>query len=234
MTFIDATAVDSQLVYAMGNNAQEQVTAYSHLNLYTHGAARAALKRRGVDITKPDYLRTKGWFEEVFRQLLNLGFTAKAANGGQVRQDVSSGDVDIGSLLTTVVSTYLKATALESFRQLATLLSKAPGDSGTHEFMTFWWNKASWWGDCTIVSFAFLKDELGMSSVTVVYLVLEVEFTDWHSLFVNYHHEGVMIYSAAITLDLDMHVYAANEKGISDAISSAVANHIKSEELNFD
>lgn len=231
---IDATAIDSQLVYAMTDATPKQVTAYSHLNLFAQGAARAVLKNKGVDITNTDYLQTKQWFDAVVYQLTDLGFTVKAASGGQVRQDVSSGDVDIGSLLTTIVGTYLGATELESFKQLATLLSKDPNDSGTHDFMTFWWNKASTKDGRTTVAFGPIKNDQGMASVTVVYLVLDVEFTDWHSLFVSYHHEGVLIHSAAITLDLDMEVYGRNEKAIFDAISGAVANHIKTQELSFD
>lgn len=233
-TTIDATAIDSQLVYAMTDATPEQVSAYSHLNLYAQGAARAVLKSKGVDITNTDYLQTKQWFDAVVYQLTDLGFTVKAASGGQVRQDVSSGNVDIGSLLTTIVGTYLGATELESFKQLATLLAKDPNDSGTHDFMTFWWNKASTKDGRTTVAFGPIKNDQGMASVTVVYLVLDVEFTDWHSLFVSYHHEGVMIRSAAITLDLDMEVYSNNEKAIFDAISGAVANHIKTQELSFD
>ncbi|QKZ04849.1 hypothetical protein [Pseudomonas eucalypticola] len=233
-TTTEATAIDSQLVYAMEDATPEQVTAYSHLNLYAQAAARAVLKSKGVDITKTDYLQTKDWFDAVVYQLTDLGFTVKSASGGQVRQDVSSGDVDIGSLLTTVVGTYLGAAELESFKQLATLLSKDPSDAGTHDFMTFWWNKASTKDGRTTVAFGPIKNDQGMASVTVVYLVLDVEFTDWHSLFINYHHEGVLIHSAAITLDLDMQVYAKNEAAIFDAISGAIANHIKTQELSFD
>jgi hypothetical protein len=72
-----------------------------------------------------------------------------------------------------------------------------------------------------------------MTSVTVVYLVLDVEFTDWHSLFINYHHEGVLIHSAAVTLDLDMKVYDACASRIFDAISGAVEDHIKQQKLDF-
>ena len=230
---IDAAAIDSQLVYAMTDATPEQVTAYSHLNLFAQAAARNDIAKTGVNVHKSDYLTTKAWYDAVIYQLTHLGFTVKAASGGEVRQDVSSGDVDIGSFLTTIVGTYLGATELEGFKQLAKLLSKDPNDAGTKDFMTFWWNSASTHDSRTTIAFGPIKNDQGMTSVTVVYLVLDVEFTDWHSLFINYHHEGVLIHSAAVTLDLDMKVYDACASRIFDAISGAVEDHIKQQKLDF-
>ncbi|OWQ45759.1 hypothetical protein CDL60_18010 [Roseateles noduli] len=230
---IDATAIDSQLTYVMKDATPEQVEAYAMLNLYAQGAARSDLADAGVDITKTDYLNTKQWFDAIITQMQDLGFTAKNASGGDVKQETHSGTVNLGEILTTIVGTYLGVAELESFKNLANLLSKDPNDVGTHDFLSFWWNHAETHDSRTTVAFGPIKNDQGLAAVTCVYLVLDVDFKDWQSLFVSYHSESLVIHSFAITLDLDLEAYRMVEDDVKEAVGEQMHNHIKHQKLKF-
>lgn len=230
---LTATAVDSQLNYATTDVPMEMVNANAYLTLFAQAAARAVLKEQGVDITNTDYLTTKGWFDQVVTQLMDLGFQAKLATTGGVQQNTYSGQIDLGGIINSLLSAYLGAAELTEFEALAKMLSSDPDDTQTTGFLDFWWSAASSDTKRTNVAFGPIKVDQGQVSVTAVFFSIDVAFQDWRSLFVSFHHEGVNIISSAIQLDLDMDVWAQRKGDITAAVQSAIANHVRTTTLNF-
>jgi hypothetical protein len=232
-TSLQATAIDSQLAYAAPEVPIDMVNANAYTTLYSQAAARAVLKSQGVDITKTDYLTTKGWYDAVVTEMLNLGFAAEVATTGGVQQNTYSGEIEIGKIVTSLISAYLGAAEVAEFEALANMLSSDPDDTATKDFLTFWWDAASSETKRTNLAFGPLTVDQGEASITAVYFTIDVAFQDWRSLFVSFHHESLNIWSSAIKLNLNMDVYASVKDDITSAVQGAIKKHIKQTTLNF-
>lgn len=160
-------------------------------------------------------------------------FAAKSATTGGISQNTYSGTIDVGEILNSLLSTYFGPTEMAGYEALAQLMSSDPGDDGTKDFLTFWWNAASSDTKRTNLAFGPLKVDQGQASVTLVYLSMDIAFQDWRSMFVSFHHEGVNVTSSAITLDLDMNVWESVSQNITDQKKSQITKHIASTTLNF-
>jgi hypothetical protein len=228
-----ATAVDSQLNYAATAVPMEMVNANAYLTLFAQAAARAVLKSQGVDITNTDYLTTKGWFDQVVTQLMDLGFVAKLATTGGLQENTYSGQINLGEIINTLLSAYLGAAELTEFQALANMLNSDPDNTQTTGFLDFWWSAASSDTKRTNIAFGPVVVDQGQASVMAVFFSIDVAFQDWRSLFVSFHHEGVNIISSAIQLDLNMDVWAQRKADVTTAVQAAIAKHVRTTTLNF-
>jgi hypothetical protein len=232
-TAVNATAIDSQMNYANTNVDPALSQAVANTTLFAQAAARAELKKQGVDIKKSDYLRTKKWYDEVIGQMLDLGFEAYSASGGEVKRSTHSGEINLKDIITDIVSAYIAGPELSAFENLAKLLTSDPNDVGVKGFLDFWWESASSYTQNSSVAWGPVTNAQGSPSVTCVYMNINVAFTDWRSLFVSFHSENVEIASSAITLNLNMDVYKMVGPDIISDLGDNIAKHIKHQELDF-
>jgi len=232
-TAVNATAIDSQMNYANTDVDPTLSQAVANTTLFAQAAARSVLKSNGVDLSNADYLRTKQWYDEVIAQMLDLGFEAHSASGGNVNKSSHSGEINLKDIVTDIVSAYIAGPELTAFENLANLLTKDPDDTAVGNFLDFWWSAASSHTKNSSVAWGPITSDQGSASVTCVYMNIDVAFTDWRSLFVSFHSENVEIASSAITLNLDMEVYAGRKTDILTALGDNIAKHIKHQKLDF-
>jgi hypothetical protein len=232
-TAVNATAIDSQMNYALTDVSSTFTQAVANTTLFAQAAARAVLKGNGVDINKSDYLKTKEWYDEVIAQLADLGFIAHSASGGNVNKQSHSGEIKLKEIVTAIVSAYIAGPELTAFENLANLLTSDPNNSGVTGFLDFWWSAASSHTQNASVAWGPVKNDQGSASVTCVYMNIDVAFTDWRSLFVSFHSENVEIASSAVTLNLNMETYDRVKGDITNALGDNIAKHVKNQKLNF-
>ena len=232
-TSTNATAIDSQMTYAAPDILAKYTDPVANITLYSQAAARSVLKSKGVDLSNSDYLKSKQWYDEVVAQMLNLGFIAKVATEGTVKENTYKGEIKLKDIVTELLSAYLGGAELSTFEAIANLIASDPDDTAITGFLDFWWSAASYHSNNSSIAWGPVSIDQGKSQTTAVYLNIDVSFQDWRSLFVSFHHEQITVTSSAITLDLDMVVYEAVEADILKALKEQIEKHIKHQKLDF-
>ncbi|MFD0772450.1 hypothetical protein ACFQZ2_00775 [Streptomonospora algeriensis] len=171
MATVNLTAVDHTLAFSSSDIPSEHVEAFD----YTLAWAQAVARTYNPDPSSQVY------FDTMKTELSRVGWNVLDAGSDTI--DIVQDRIEPKSIIFSMLSPYLRA---EQQSQLNGVLeAMRQPNAGVHDFLTFWWNKASVHQGKTEMMIGPLYDYLNQPSTVLLHYSFNFEADDWRSLFVE-------------------------------------------------
>lgn len=213
------TAVDSAIAYTDGTVPQDLIDAWSYTTAFAQAAARAV----NLDASSLTYFNT------MTTELQELGWNVTEA--GKLDLQQAAEKISPAAIVSSVLNPYLSA---QQQQELAGILNAIQQpDTGVHNFLDFFWNKASTTAGKTNMAMGPLTVVNNSSNITMIYYGFDYNATDWRSLFVEHDSASLGVQAYNLEMNLNLSLYNSVAPLLIEKLAGKEAAHIQNTPLDL-
>ncbi|MBO6885873.1 MAG: hypothetical protein JJ869_20180 [Marivita sp.] len=219
MSKVNLTAADGAIAYSDPSVPQSLIDAWSYTTTFAQAHARTV---------NPD-AATEAYFDAMTKELQQLAWNV--TNAGKLDYHQSAEKISPAGIVESILNPYLSAAQQ---KQLAGILNAIQQpDVGVHNFLDFFWNKASTSANKTNMAMGPLTVVNNASNISMIYYGFDFSATDWRSLFVEKDSADLSVTAYNLEMNLNMALYDQIKDEIIDKLAGKEKDHIKQTSLDL-
>lgn len=213
------TAVDQALAFSDTSMPQDLIDAWAYTTTFAQAYAR----------TQSGDPSTRTYFDAMTGEFQKLAWNVTEAT--KVNYTQSADTISPAGIVSSIINPYLTP---DQQNQLGGILNaiKQP-DSGIHDFLTFFWNKASTHADQSSMAFGPLTQVNNSSNISVVYYSFNFSADSWRSLFVERKTADLGVTAYHLSMNLNRAFYDQIRGGLIARLAGKEAAHITNTTLDL-
>lgn len=214
MTQVNLTAVDGAVAFSDPTVEQKFVDAWAYTTTFAQAHARTV----NTDASSQAY------FDAMTNELQKLAWNV--TNAGKLDYHQKAEKISPAAIVESILNPYLSAAQQA---QLAGILNAIQQpDVGVHNFLDFFWNKASTTANKTNMAMGPLTVVNNASNISMIYYGFDFAATDWRSLFVEKDSASLGVTAYNLEMNLNMALYDSFKGDLIKKLAGKEKDHIDS------
>lgn len=219
MANVNLTAADGAVAFSDSSVPQNLIDAWSYTTTFAQAHAR----------TVNSDASSQAYFDAMTTELQQLAWNV--TNAGKLDYHQSAEKISPAKIVESILNPYLSA-AQQS--QLAGILNAIQQpDSGVHNFLDFFWNKASTTANKTNMAMGPLTVVNNASNISMIYYGFDFSATSWRSLFVEKDSANLGVTAYNLEMNLNMALYDQIKGDIINKLAGKEKDHIDQTSLDL-
>lgn len=219
MAKVNLTSSDGAVAFSDGSVAQNFIDAWSYTTTFAQAHARTV----NADAS------TEAYFDAMTKELQQLAWNV--TNAGKLDYHQSSEKISPAAIVESILNPYLSAAQQ---KQLAGILNAIQQpDVGVHNFLDFFWNKATTTANKTNMAMGPLTVVNNASNISMIYYGFDFSATSWRSLFVEKDSAKLDVKAYNLEMNLNMALYDQIKGDIIDKLAGKEKDHIDNTSLDL-
>ena len=219
MANVNLTAADGAVAFSDSSVPQNLIDAWSYTTTFAQAHAR----------TVNSDASSQAYFDAMTTELQQLAWNV--TNAGKLDYHQSAEKISPAKIVESILNPYLSA-AQQS--QLAGILNAIQQpDSGVHNFLDFFWNKASTTANKTNMAMGPLTVVNNASNISMIYYGFDFSATSWRSLFVEKDSANLGVTAYNLEMNLNMALYDQIKGDIISKLAGKEKDHIDQTSLDL-
>lgn len=219
MSQVNLTAVDGTIAFSDSSVPQDLIDAWSNTTTFAQAAARAVN-------SDPS---TEAYFDAMTGELQKLAWNVTEA--GRLTYKQAAEKISPAAIVESILNPYLPADKQAELSGILNAIQQP--DVGVHNFLDFFWNKASTSASKTNMAMGPLTVVNNASNITMVYYGFDFSATDWRSLFVEKDSASLGVTAYNLEMNLNMSLYDGIKGEIKKKLAGKEKDHIDHTKLDL-
>ena len=219
MSQVNLTAVDSAIAYSDSSVPQDLIDAWSYTTTFAQAHARTV----NADASSEAY------FDAMTQELQQLAWNVTEA--GKLDYHQKAEKISPASIVESILNPYLSAQKQKELSGILNAIQQP--DVGVHNFLDFFWNKASTTAHKTNMAMGPLTVVNNASNITMIYYGFDFSATDWRSLFVEKDSASLDVTAYNLEMNLNMALYDQIKGDIIAKLAGKEKDHIDHTSLDL-
>ena len=212
-------AVDQALSFADNSMPQPLIDAWANTTTFAQAHAR----------TVSSDPSSRAYFDAMTKELQQIAWNVIEATRVDYKQQAEK--ISPAGIVSSILDPYLTP---DQQAALAGLLNaiKQP-DVGVHNFLDFWWNKASTKAGQTSMAMGPLTEKNNSSDIQIVYYSFNFQAEDWRSLFVEHDSASLGVTAYHLNMNLNLSLYNDIKEDLISKLDGKEKEHIQQTSLDL-
>lgn len=219
MTVANLSAVDHTLAYAPSDIPGDHVEAFDYTLAWAQAVARTA---------NPDP-SSLAYFHTMETELSRIGWNI--LDSGTDTQQISQDRIAPASIISSMINPYLTPDQQEQLERLLGAIREP--NAGVHDFLTFWWNKASVHRNKTEMMIGPLFEYLNQPSTVLLHYSFNFQADDWRSLFVERATADLTVSAYHLVMNESMPQWRQIKDTLERRFGEKANEHIKNTKIDI-
>ncbi len=214
MSQVNLTAVDGSVAFSDPTVSQSYIDAWAYTTTFAQAYAR----------TVSSDPSSEAYFDAMTNELQKLAWNV--TNAGKLDYHQSAEKITPAAIVESILNPYLSSAQQQQLSGILNAIQQP--DVGVHNFLDFFWNKASTSANKTNMAMGPLTVVNNASNITMIYYGFDFSATDWRSLFVEKDSASLGVQAYNLEMNLNMALYDTIKNDIIAKIAGRERDHIDS------
>lgn len=219
MGTLKLTAVDQAMAFADASVPQDLIDAWSYTTTFAQAFAR----------TVNSDPSTQSYFNAMTGELAKLAWNVTDAT--KVNYSQSASQISPAGIVSSIINPYLTADQQGGLSGILNAIQQP--SAGIHDFVSFWWNKASTNANQSSMAFGPLTQVNNSSNITMIYYNFNFSADSWRSLFVAQSSASLSVSAYRLQMNLNLALYNQIKGDVISKLAGKEKNHIANTNLDL-